>query len=61
MPPLEAVLNLDDFERVAQQVLSRAGWGYYACAGDDGYSASTILFRGLCTRTPVQHALGSSA
>ena len=36
--PLEGMLNLDDFERLAQATLSRAAWGYYACAGDDGYS-----------------------
>ena len=40
LPPLEAILNLDDFERAAHESLSRAAWGYYACAGDDGYSSS---------------------
>lgn len=42
MVPLEGIINLDDFERVAKDVLSIGAWGYYACCGDDGYSASSL-------------------
>lgn len=35
LPPVGAMLNLDDFERVAKTILSDQAWAYYSSAGDD--------------------------
>ncbi|KAG8833853.1 Cytochrome b2, mitochondrial precursor [Serendipita sp. 399] len=35
MPPLSAIVNLHDFERVAKQVLSSTAWAYYSSAAED--------------------------
>jgi L-lactate dehydrogenase (cytochrome) len=29
MPPIEAIFNLEDFERVAKDVLAKTAWAYY--------------------------------
>ena len=34
MPPIEAILNLQDMEDLAEKVLSRTGWAYYRSAAD---------------------------
>ena len=35
IPPLSTMLNLFDFEKIAEQVLSKEAWAYYSSAGDD--------------------------
>ncbi|ANB14631.1 Cyb2p [Sugiyamaella lignohabitans] len=35
LPALDAMLNLDDFEKTAQKVISAKGWAYYYSASDD--------------------------
>ncbi|KAI8928165.1 glyoxylate dehydrogenase [Entophlyctis helioformis] len=34
-PPLDAVLNLFDFESIAKTVLTKEAWAYYSSGGDD--------------------------
>jgi L-lactate dehydrogenase (cytochrome) len=34
-PPIEAMLNIYDFEAVAQRVMEPTAWGYYSSGGDD--------------------------
>ncbi len=34
MPPLESMINLYDFEQLAEKVLSRTGWAYYRSAAN---------------------------
>lgn len=38
LPPLSSILNLEDFEKVAQSVLTPQGWMYYRTAADDEIS-----------------------
>lgn len=38
LPPVGAMLNLDDFERCAKEILSDQAWAYYSSAGDDEIS-----------------------
>lgn len=33
MPPVDAMLNLQDFEELAEKVLSKTAWAYYRSAG----------------------------
>lgn len=35
MPPLETILNLYDFEKLASKILSNQAWAYYSSAADD--------------------------
>lgn len=35
VPPLSSILNLFEFEKVAEQVLSKEAWAYYSSAADD--------------------------
>lgn len=37
LPPLSHVLNLNEFEELAQTVLSKTAWSYYRSAADDEY------------------------
>merc|ERR1719274_58260 len=34
-PPIDAMLNIYDFEAVAQRVMEPTGWAYYSSGGDD--------------------------
>ena len=34
-PPIEAMLNIYDFEAVAQRVMEPTAWAYYSSGGDD--------------------------
>ncbi|KAI9903525.1 hypothetical protein N3K66_000054 [Trichothecium roseum] len=54
-PPLNTIINLDDFESVARSYLSPAGWAYYSSAADDELSASDArrLFRRMTTRPRI--------
>ncbi|CAE6491872.1 unnamed protein product [Rhizoctonia solani] len=38
LPPLSHVLNLNEFEELAQKVLSKTAWSYYRSAADDEYA-----------------------
>ncbi|CAE6482604.1 unnamed protein product [Rhizoctonia solani] len=38
LPPLSHVLNLNEFEELAQTVLSKTAWSYYRSAADDEYA-----------------------
>jgi L-lactate dehydrogenase (cytochrome) len=38
LPPLESLISLDDFERVAEQYLPPNAWAIYSSAADDGLS-----------------------
>lgn len=40
LPPVGAMLSLDDFERAAKSILTDQAWAYYCSAGDDEISAS---------------------
>ncbi|PWN38178.1 cytochrome b2 [Meira miltonrushii] len=35
LPPIGTILNLDDFQRVAQTILTDQAWAYYSSAADD--------------------------
>lgn len=38
LPPVGAMLNLDDFERCSKEILTDQAWAYYSSAGDDEIS-----------------------
>ncbi|GAB1519922.1 hypothetical protein RhiTH_002993 [Rhizoctonia solani] len=38
LPPLSYVLNLNEFEELAETVLSKTAWSYYRSAADDEYA-----------------------
>ncbi|CAE6360969.1 unnamed protein product [Rhizoctonia solani] len=38
LPPLSHVLNLNEFEELAETVLSKTAWSYYRSAADDEYA-----------------------
>ncbi|ELU45705.1 cytochrome b2 (L-lactate ferricytochrome C oxidoreductase) [Rhizoctonia solani AG-1 IA] len=42
LPPLSHVLNLNEFEELAETVLSKTAWSYYRSAADDEYGGSRI-------------------
>ncbi|KAH7103684.1 FMN-dependent dehydrogenase-domain-containing protein [Auriculariales sp. MPI-PUGE-AT-0066] len=47
-PPLHQMINIDDFEKVAQRFLSAKGWAYYHSGSDDlisKHQANTIYSR----------------
>lgn len=37
LPPLSHVLNLNEFEELAQGVLNKTAWSYYRSAADDEF------------------------
>lgn len=41
--PLESVLNLNDFEAVAKNVMKKDGWAYYSSAADDEITVIEFL------------------
>lgn len=57
MPPPGAMLNLDDFERVAKSILSDQAWAYYSSAGDDETSKflreARRVDEAVCSRTAL--------
>lgn len=55
VPPLGAVINVDDFEKVAQEYLSPAGWAYYSSGAEDELSIqdSRRVFQKLALRPRV--------
>lgn len=38
LPPVGSLLCLDDFEKIAQRILTDQAWAYYCSAGDDEIS-----------------------
>jgi L-lactate dehydrogenase (cytochrome) len=40
LPPLSSVINLHDFEKIAQRFLTERAWAYYSSSADDGFSLS---------------------
>lgn len=48
LPPLSHVLNLNEFEELAQGVLSKTAWSYYRSAADDEFGK--VMFYGLFYR-----------
>lgn len=52
IPPLDQLLNLNDFEKLAEQILDKKAWAYYSSAAEDLHSKKLnssvyrqILFR----------------
>ncbi|KAI8904059.1 cytochrome b2, mitochondrial precursor [Gorgonomyces haynaldii] len=47
LPPLSTMLNLDDFEKLAEKEMSKEAWAYYSSAGDDEitYKENHLAFR----------------
>ncbi|KAI0146189.1 glycolate oxidase [Xylariaceae sp. FL1272] len=54
-PPLGAMVNVADFEKVAQSYLSAAGWAYYSAGVEDEFSLSDTqrLFRKITFRPRI--------
>lgn len=54
-PPLYAIINVDDFEKVAKRYLSPTGWAYYAGGAEDEVSVMDTrrLFRMITFRPRV--------
>jgi len=54
-PPLEHMLNLADFEGVAQAVMPRLAWNYYSSGADDEITmrANRTAFHSLWLRPRV--------
>ncbi|KAF9875135.1 hypothetical protein CkaCkLH20_07401 [Colletotrichum karsti] len=54
-PHLGAIINADDFEKVAEKYLSEIGWAYYCSGAEDEYSIqdSRRIFRRLALRPRV--------
>ena len=54
-PPLTNIINIDDFEIVAQKYLSQEGWAYYSSSADDETSRedNARLFRLLKLRPRI--------
>ncbi|KAK1992402.1 glycolate oxidase [Colletotrichum falcatum] len=54
-PPLGAIINADDFERVSERHLSPAGWAYYSSGAEDERSLRDArrVFRRLALRPRV--------
>ncbi|KAF7717175.1 Cytochrome b2, mitochondrial [Penicillium ucsense] len=54
-PPMQSLLNMDDFEQLATKKLSKKAWAYYYSAADDKISKSlnTQAFRSILLRPRV--------
>ncbi|KAI3322346.1 glycolate oxidase [Xylariaceae sp. AK1471] len=54
-PPLWSIVNVDDFEKVAQSYLTPTGWAYYAAGAEDEVSLTDTrrLFRMITFRPRV--------
>jgi hypothetical protein len=46
LPPVDACVNLEDFERLAEGVLSGTAWAYYRSAGGSALSLGSWRLRG---------------
>lgn len=54
-PPLGAIVNVDDFEKVAERHLSPTGWAYYSSGAEDEISMQEArqVFRSLYLRPRI--------
>ncbi|GAC96694.1 cytochrome b2 [Pseudozyma hubeiensis SY62] len=60
LPSLGSVLNLDDFERIAESILSDQAWAYYSSAADDEitYAQNRAAFNRIVFRPRILRAIG---
>ena len=60
LPSLGTVLNLDDFERIAESILSDQAWAYYSSAADDEitFAQNRAAFQRIVFRPRVLRAIG---
>ncbi|GAK62553.1 L-mandelate dehydrogenase [Moesziomyces antarcticus] len=60
LPSLGSVLNLDDFERIANTILSDQAWAYYSSAADDEvtYAQNRAAFQRIVFRPRILRAIG---
>ncbi|TKY90150.1 hypothetical protein EX895_000148 [Sporisorium graminicola] len=60
LPSLGSVLNLDDFERIAESILSDQAWAYYASAADDEITKAQnrASFNRVVFRPRILRAIG---
>ena len=60
LPSLGSVLNLDDFERIAESILSDQAWAYYSSAADDEITKAQnrAAFNRIVFRPRVLRAIG---
>jgi L-lactate dehydrogenase (cytochrome) len=58
LPPLSHVLNLNEFEELAETVLSKTAWSYYRSAADDEYGRYQTLLS--CFFDRLNHVLPST-
>ncbi|SJX60151.1 related to L-lactate dehydrogenase (cytochrome b2) [Sporisorium reilianum f. sp. reilianum] len=60
LPSLGTVLNLDDFERIAESILSDQAWAYYASAADDEITKAQnrASFNRIVFRPRILRAIG---
>ena len=54
-PPLESLLNMDDFEEVATRLVPKKAWAYYYSAADDLFSKhiNTTAYRQILLRPRI--------
>lgn len=60
LPPLGTVLSLDDFERIAESILTDQAWAYYASAADDEITKyqNRAAFNRVVFRPRILRAIG---
>lgn len=60
LPALGTVLNLDDFERIAESILSDQAWAYYSSAADDEVTIAQnrASFQRIVFRPRILRAIG---
>ncbi|SPO20681.1 related to L-lactate dehydrogenase (cytochrome b2) [Ustilago trichophora] len=60
LPALGSVLNLDDFERIAESILSDQAWAYYSSAADDEITKAQnrASFNRIVFRPRILRAIG---
>lgn len=49
IPPIDAILNLQDMEDLAEKVMSTTGWAYYRSAADTEESESIDVMTWVST------------
>ncbi|SNX81431.1 related to L-lactate dehydrogenase (cytochrome b2) [Melanopsichium pennsylvanicum] len=60
LPSLGSVLNLDDFERIAESILTDQAWAYYSSAADDEVTKAQnrAAFQRIVFRPRILRAIG---
>lgn len=61
LPALGTVLNLDDFERIAESILTDQAWAYYASAADDEITKAQnrAAYNRIVFRPRILRAIGN--